>query len=66
MRRIAYLEQMMKLKFSEEEETLLRLSEPATIESVKKNRKIHEYYESVMRGKLHLTISGMRTAKNIL
>ena len=56
---------MAKLKLSYEEEMLQNLSEPIGIEKVKKKRKILEYYDSVMKGKLHLTISGLKTAKNI-
>ena len=66
MRRLAHLENVSKLKVSEAEEMVLLLVEPLNIEHMKKKRQALEYYDTVMKDKLHMTILGLTMAKNVL
>ena len=66
MRRLAHLENVNRLKVTESEDTILLLAEPFNIDHLKKKRQVLDYYDAVMKDKLHMTILGMGVAQNIL
>ena len=65
MRRLSHLENVNRLKITEGEDMVLYLSSSHNIESVKRKRKILEYYDAIMKDRPHLTIDGVSTIKNV-
>lgn len=66
MRRLAHLENVNNLKVTDAEDKVLLLAEPLNIDHLKKKRQVLDYYDAVMKDKLHMTVLGLNVAQNIL
>jgi hypothetical protein len=65
-KKIQHFERVIEYLISDKENIGIYLTEPPSIEEVRRTRQITEYYDKIIKGKLATTVEDVKNVENIL
>lgn len=65
-RKIQHFEKVIEYLISDKENISIYLTEPPSLEEVKRERRIAEYYDKVIKGKAAATVEDFQSVENVL